>query len=148
MAVKEMQPAARIVGVSMDRGAAMYASLQAGHPVAVDEVESLADSLQGGIGLDNDHSFDMVRDLVNELILLTEDEIAVGMAEAMIEERLVLEGAGATPIAALLQRPRHLFGDRIALVASGAMVDSGLLTRVVAEQRGTVERLLARAEHG
>jgi threonine dehydratase len=142
LAVKTMAPEVRLVGVSMDRGAAMYQSLQAGRPVAVGEVESLADSLQGGITPDNHHSFEMVRDLVDDMVLVRESEIAVAMAEAVIEERLIVEGAGATPIAALLFRDRDLFGDRVALVATGAMVDQETLTRVVEENRFEVARLM------
>lgn len=143
-AVKTLAPETRVIGVSMDRGAAMHESLQAGWPVAIPEVESLADSLQGGVTLDNHHSFEMVRDLVDELVLVTEEEIAVAMAEAVIEERLVLEGAGATPIAALLSRDRDLFGDRIALVATGAMVDDTTLVRLVGQHHQRVTRLLGR----
>jgi threonine dehydratase len=144
LAVRTMRPRARLVGVSMDRGAAMHASLAAGHPVVVPEVASLADSLQGGITPDNDHSFEMVRDLVDDLVLVTEEDIAVAMAWAVIEERVVLEGAGAVPIAALLSHPRELFGSRVALVATGAMVDDSLLIRVVTENRVAVEKLLER----
>lgn len=133
LAVKTMSPGARVIGVSMDRGAAMYESIEAGHPIQIPEVESLADSLQGGITLDNDHSFEMVRDLVDDLLLVTEHEIGVAMAEAVTEERFVFEGAAATPIAALLFRERNRFGDRIALVATGAMVDHELLMRVLRE---------------
>lgn len=144
LAVKSIKPQTRLVGVSMDRGAAMHESLKAGKPVAVPEVESLADSLQGGIGLDNDHSFEMIRELVDELVLVTEDEIALAMAEAVIEERLVLEGAGATPIAALVHRDRSLFGDKIALVASGAMVDVATILRVVTQNRESVAGILSK----
>jgi len=143
-AVKSLSPRTRVVGVSMDRGAAMYESLQAGHPVAVPEVESLADSLQGGITLENHHSFEMVRDLVDDVVLVTEEEIGVAMAEAVIEERLVLEGAGATPIAALINRDRDLFGARVALVATGAMVDNLTLTRLVDLHGEQVARVLGR----
>ncbi len=145
-AVKSLSPDTRLVGVSMDRGAAMYESIQAGGPVVLSEVESLADSLQGGITLDNDHSFEMVRDLVDDLVLVTEEEIGLAMAEAVIEERIVLEGAGATPIAALISRDRGLFGDRIALVATGAMVDSGTLVRLLEEHRTRVADLLGDTE--
>lgn len=144
LAVKTQRPQARLIGVSMDRGAAMYQSIEAGHPIAVTEVETLADSLQGGIGLDNDHSFEMVRDLVDELLLVNEDQIATAMAEAVIEERMILEGAGATPIAALLHKDRALFGDHIALIASGAMVDTSVLQQIVREHREDVARLLHR----
>ncbi|HEX6222734.1 MAG TPA: pyridoxal-phosphate dependent enzyme [Acidimicrobiia bacterium] len=142
LAVKSLRPETRLVGVSMDRGAAMYQSLQAGRPVAVSEVESLADSLQGGIGLGNDHSFDMVSELVDELVLVTEEEIAIAMAEAVIEERIIVEGAGATPIAALINRERRLFGKSIALIATGAMVDDRTLTDVVSANREKVHELL------
>lgn len=138
LAVKSLSPDTRLVGVSMDRGAAMHASLQAGKPVVVSEVESLADSLQGGITLHNEHTFEMMRDLVDDLILVTEDAIALAMAEAVIEERFVVEGAGATPIAALMTGDPALFGERIALVASGAMVDSATLTEVVVENHDRV----------
>lgn len=146
MAVKSLIPEARLIGVSMDRGAAMYHSLQVGRPVAVAEVESLADSLQGGIGLGNDHSFEMISELVDELVLVTEDEIAMAMAEAVIEERILVEGAGATPIAALIHRERSLFGNNIALVATGAMVDQRTLIDVVESHRNAVRRLLGNPE--
>lgn len=142
LAVKTARPSTRLIGVSMDRGAAMYESLQAGYPVAVPEVESLADSLQGGITLDNDHSMAMVKELVDELVLVSEEEIALAMAEAVVEERLVLEGAAATPIAAVLSHDRSLFGDRIALVATGSMVDDTVLTRIVEQNRSAVRTVL------
>jgi threonine dehydratase len=144
-AVKSLSPRTRLVGVSMTRGAAMYESLQAGHPVAIPEVESLADSLQGGITLGNDHSFEMVGKLVDEMVLVDEEEIGVAMAEAVIEERLILEGAGATPIAALINRDRGTFGDRVALVATGAMVDDTTLIRLVEKHRDQVAAILGRA---
>lgn len=142
LVVKELRPEAKVVGVSMDRGAAMYESLKAGRPVVVPEVDSLADSLQGGIGLDNEYTFRITRDLVDDLVLVTENELAAAMAHAVTSERLILEGAGAAPIAALLFRDRSIFGERIALVASGAMVDPAVLMRVVAEHGRDASRAL------
>ena len=57
LAVKTANPDARVIGITMERGAAMAASLAAGHPVEVTEEPTLADSLGGGIGLDNRHTF-------------------------------------------------------------------------------------------
>ncbi|HZD22871.1 MAG TPA: pyridoxal-phosphate dependent enzyme [Acidimicrobiia bacterium] len=142
LAVKSMKPETRLIGVSMERGAAMHVSQKAGHPVEVPEVESLADSLQGGIGLDNDHSFEMVAELVDDLVLVNEDEIGLAMTEAVISERIVLEGAGATPIAAVIHRDRNLFGENIVLVATGAMVDDVTLTAVLDRHRDPVHDLL------
>src|SRR3546814_9434895 len=67
MAAKTLKPSVRIIGVSMQRGAAMHESLQAGRPVPVEELPTLADSLGGGIGLTNRHNFAMVRQLVAEI---------------------------------------------------------------------------------
>lgn len=100
--VRSLLPDARVVGVSMDRGAVMHASIAAGHPVQLPEVASLADSLQGGIGLDNTTTFPVIQELVDSIVLVTEVEIAAGMAYALHEHRLVLEGAGAVGIAAIL----------------------------------------------
>lgn len=144
MVIKTLQPDARVVGVSMDRGAAMYESMQAGHPIAVPEFESLADSLQGGISLDNRYTFEMTKAYVDDLVLVSEEEIAAAMAHAVVEERLVLEGAGAAPIASLLFRDRALLGDRVALVASGAMVDWDTLIRVVRDHAPAARAALER----
>lgn len=144
LAAKSLRPNATLIGVSMDRGAAMYESVQVGHPVVVPEVESLADSLQGGITPDNDHSLEMITELVDELVLVSEEEIGLAMTESVIEERLIVEGAGATPIAALINRDRALFGDRIALVATGAMVDEATLSRVIEQHRHEVHQMLRR----
>lgn len=121
VAIKAMRPNARIVGVSMERGAVMHASLAAGHPVQLPEaVDTLADSLQGGIGLDNDTSFPIVQELVDEIVLVTEEEIALGMRHALREHRLVLEGAGAVGIAALLAGRIGSVGGPVVVVCSGA----------------------------
>ncbi|MGD2061343.1 MAG: pyridoxal-phosphate dependent enzyme [Acidimicrobiia bacterium] len=142
LAVKSLQPSTRLIGVSMESGAAMHASLAAGRPVVVPEVDSLADSLQGGITPNNDHSLEMVSDLVDELVLVSEEAIAVAMAEAVIEERIIVEGAGATPTAALLDADPALFGDHVALVATGAMVDSTTVTMVLDRHRSRVVEIL------
>ncbi len=141
LAVKRHRPHCRVVGVSMDRGAAMHASQQAGHPVLVPEVESLADSLQGGILLDNRYTFDMVRDLVDDILLVDEEEIGRAMAWAYWRERLILEGAAATSIAAVLHRPRESFGDRIALVLTGNAVDGAGLIDLARRYRSEIDVL-------
>ncbi|TJV42537.1 MAG: hydroxyectoine utilization dehydratase EutB [Mesorhizobium sp.] len=101
-AVKGVSPGTKVIGVSMARGAAMKASLDAGRPVPVEELPTLADSLGGGIGLDNRLTFAMCRDLLDDVILLGEDEIAEGIRHAYAREREIVEGAGAVGIAALL----------------------------------------------
>ena len=115
----------------MERGAAMHASLCAGKPVAVEELETLADTLGGGIGLDNRHTFALVRDLVDEVVLLSEDEIAAGMRHAFRVERLILEGGGAVGIAAPLAGKVDAAGRDVAVIVSGNNVDMDAFARIV-----------------
>ena len=121
-AIKGLRASTTIIGVSMNRGAAMRASLDAGKPVAVPESESLADLLGGGIGLDNRLTFAMVRDLVDDVILLSEDEIAAGMSHAYAQEREVIEGAAAVGIGALLAGKVQAKGP-VVVILSGRNVD-------------------------
>lgn len=137
-AIKGLLPRARIVGVSMERGAAMQASLRAGRPVDVREVETLADSLGGGIGLDNRFTFALCRDLLDDVVLVSEDEIADGIRHAYAVEGEVVEGAAAVGIAALLSgrvRP----DQPTAIVVSGGNIDAALHRRIVAEPHGRRE---------
>ncbi|NBB84567.1 MAG: hydroxyectoine utilization dehydratase EutB, partial [Alphaproteobacteria bacterium] len=133
VALKAANPAIRIVGLSMDRGAAMIESLRAGRPVAVEEVESLADSLGGGIGLDNRVTFPLVQSLVDDVVTVTEDEIARGMAHLYWHDRQVAEGAGAVAHAALLAGKAGPLGARVCAFVCGSNVDMPTFTKVVTE---------------
>lgn len=102
VAAKSIDPTVKIIGISMDRGAAMHASVAAGHPVEVDEVASLADSLGGGIGMDNRLSFPLCRDNLDDIVLVTEEEVRDAMQVLFFEDRIVAEGACVVGIAATL----------------------------------------------
>jgi threonine dehydratase len=138
-AVKGISPAAKVIGISMARGAAMKASLDAGRPVQVEELPTLADSLGGGIGLDNRLTFAMCRDLLDGAILLTEDEIAAGIRHAYEQEREIVEGAGAVGIGALLAGKLKVRGPTV-LILSGRNIDMGLHRRIVCGESSMTER--------
>lgn len=134
-AVKGLKPAAKVIGISMERGAAMKASLDAGRPVQVEELPTLADSLGGGVGLDNRLTFAMCRDLLDDVVLLSEGEIAAGIVHAYEQEREIVEGAGAVGIAALLAGKVKPSGPAV-LILSGRNIDMGLHRSIVC---GTAE---------
>ena len=131
IAVKATSPGARVIGVSMERGAAMVESLRAGEPVLVPEVPTLADALGGGIGLNNRFTFDLMRELVDDAVTVTEEEIAQGMRHLFRHEQLVAEGAGAVGVAAVLAGKAPTPGSRVALVISGCNVDAGAFSGIV-----------------
>jgi len=131
LALKSASPAIRVIGVSMERAPVMYHSLKAGQPVRMAEEETLADSLQGGIGLDNRYTYRMVQSYVDDIILLTEAEIAAGMVFAFREHHLILEGAGAVGIAALLSHKIQNPGRKVVVVLSGGNVELASLLEIV-----------------
>ena len=101
----------------------MAASLKAGHPVAVPEQQTLADSLGGGIGLKNRLTFGLCRDLMDDLILLTEDEIAAGIRHLSVEEDEMVEGAAAVGAAAILAGRLRAVDGPLVLILSGQNID-------------------------
>ena len=129
-ALKSGSPQIRTVGVTMERGCAMYQSQRAGKPVQVEELPTLADSLGGGIGLDNRYTFAMVRDLVDDLVLVSEEQIAAAIRHAYFEEKQVIEGSGAVGIAALRAGLVETRGA-VAVVVSGGNIDMALHARLV-----------------
>jgi threonine dehydratase len=126
LAAKAVNPHVRVIGVSMDRGAAMHASLRAGHPVEVGEVPSLADSLGGGIGLANRLSFPLCRDLLDEVVLVSEGEIYRALQTVYYEDRIVCEGACVVGIAALQAGRLPTLRGPIATIITGRNLDMAL----------------------
>jgi threonine dehydratase len=146
VAVKAANPATKVVGVSMDRGAAMHAALAAGRPVPVEEVASLADSLGGGLGEANRLSFRLCRALLDEVVLVTEADIYRAMRAHYRTDRLVTEGAAATPLAAVLSGRFRPAGPT-ALVLTGRNVDMDQFDRVAAGRPVTLGSLTLAGEN-
>ena len=138
-ALKAKKPDIRIIGVSMERGAAMYQCLQAGRPIAVEELPTLADSLGGGIGLDNRYTFQMVRDLVDGIVLVNESEIAEGIRHGYWQERQIVEGSGAVGMAALLSGKVSPTGPTLVLL-SGGNIDMRLHHRIISGENVDVSQ--------
>ena len=142
VAAKSVNPEVKVIGITMDRGAAMHLSIAAGHPVEVEEVPSLADSLGGGIGMENRLSFPLCREYLDDTVLVTEEEIRDAMQVLFFEDRMVAEGASVVGLAATLAdklpRPqgpvgtivtgRNLDMPRYLRAMAGEDVDLGDLT--------------------
>lgn len=101
-ALKRTKPDVRVVAASARRARVMVESLRAGRPVRMEEVETLASALSGGIGRENRYTLDLVRELVDEHVLVEEEQIARAMIFAAERLHLVVEGGGAVGLAALL----------------------------------------------
>jgi threonine dehydratase len=131
LALKNSKPEIKVIGVTMEGGPAMYESLKAGKPVDVKEEPTFAHALAGGIGLNNQYTFQIAQQLVDEMILVTENEIASSMVYALREENLLVEGGGAVGLAALLNSKVSKIGKNVVVVISGGNVDHSLLSKLM-----------------
>ena len=122
LALKSANPKIAVIGISMKRGAAMHASMQNGKPTQVVEEPSLADSLGGGIGLDNRYTFDLARRYVDDIVLLNEHQIASGMQFLYRSHGLVTEGAASVSIPVLTENLSDKIGKCVAAIISGRNV--------------------------
>jgi threonine dehydratase len=147
LAVKAIKPRARLIGVSMERGAAMYESVKAGDPVEVEEMPSLADSLGGGIGLENRFTFKMCRELLDDIVVVSEDEIYRAMQTLYHEDRIVAEGACVVAIAALQAGKLPGLKGPAATIITGRNVDMHVFTRIMNGQDIELGDLTIKGQH-
>ncbi|SMF12999.1 threonine ammonia-lyase [Streptomyces sp. Amel2xC10] len=128
VAVKALRPDVRIVGVQAAGAAAYPPSLAAGYPVAVSGPATMADGIK--VGRPGDVPFGIVADLVDEVRTVSEDELSTALLLCLERAKLVVEPAGASPVAALLSEPGAFEGPVVA-VLSGGNVDPVLMQRVL-----------------
>ncbi len=131
LALKSANPDIRVVGVSMEKGAAMIESIHAGKPVPVEELPTLADSLGGGIGLDNRYSYELCRDYIDDMITVSEEQIAAAMAHFYWQERIVVEGGGSVGAAVILNDLVPDMEGPVAVLVSGRNVDMAKLHQII-----------------
>jgi threonine dehydratase len=123
LAVKSLKPDVEVVGVSIEQSPAMLRSLEAGKPVQVEEKDTLADSLLGGIGQENHYTLPLIQQYVDTHVTVTEDEVANGMRYAFYQHGLVIEGAAAVSLGAVLAGKIDISGKQVVSVISGCNVD-------------------------
>ena len=118
--LKRMLPSVRIVGVQSDRTNAMAISLEAGERVEIDVQPTLADGLSGQI---DDEGLAIGRFAIDEMRVVTEDDLASAIAWVAREHDMRVEGSGACGVAALLRAEPRTFAGPIAVVLSGGNID-------------------------
>jgi threonine dehydratase len=130
LAVKSLQPRVRIIGVQAERCASFDAALKNGAPVRIEMSPTLADGL--AVPRVGDNAFAIARELVDKTITVNEHEIALAVLRLVELEKTVVEGAGATPLAALLAgKLPELHGQRVVLPLCGGNIDTNLLGRII-----------------
>lgn len=140
VAVKALRPDVRIVGVQAEGAACYPPSLAAGHPVSLDSPATMADGIK--VGRPGDLPYRLVEELVDEVRTVTEDELSSALLLCLERAKLVVEPAGASPVAALLSDPEAFRGPVVA-VLSGGNVDPLLMQRILRHGMSAAGRYLS-----
>ena len=128
-AVKSLKPSCQVFGVQAAGASAMAESFRRGDWYASDTASTFAD----GIAVKNpgEITFQMVRKYVDDIVTVSDDEIAAAILNLMERQKVVAEGAGAVPVAAAMFDKLPLAGKRVVCVVSGGNIDVNILSRVI-----------------
>jgi threonine dehydratase len=130
IAVKSFLPNIRVIGVQAANFAPVTPSLKAGKPVFIAGTQSIADGI--AVKRPGEITFPIIEELVDEVVEVSEEEIAMGIFHCCQNIKLVVEGAGAVGVAALLSKKIKVSPtDRICAILCGGNIDGNLLNRVI-----------------
>jgi len=133
-AVKALRPSAKVIGVETEVLPSMLASLEEQHLVTIEPATTLADGI--AVKRPGEITFAHVQKLVDEIVTVSEEEIASAILYLLEREKTVVEGAGAVGVAALLNHKVKLEGQRVVSIVSGGNIDVNVIARVI--ERGLV----------
>ncbi|MEW6745974.1 MAG: pyridoxal-phosphate dependent enzyme [Planctomycetota bacterium] len=122
-------PATRVVGVNTDASPGMWLSRRDGRPyLTVESAPTIADGIEGGV---SERSYEWGKSSIDEVVLVREQTIRRAVAEIARHEHVIVEGAGAAGVAALLEG--GVRGERLAVVLTGSNIDSARLRELLEE---------------
>ena len=128
-AVKHLKPACRVIGVQAAGAPSMAESLKKGEIITLSSVDTIADGIK--VKTPGDLTFDMCRQYVDEVVTVTESEIASAILTVLEKQKLVAEGAGAVGIAAAMYHKASIEGQTVCALLSGGNVDVTMLERIL-----------------
>jgi threonine dehydratase len=134
--LKAVKPGTRIVGVEPETSAFMKASVKAGRLVSIEEGETVADAVAGGME-PGAITFPLCRDLVDDILTVTEVAIVAAMEMVHRWYGRRIEGAAALPVAGLLGEPGRFRGRKVVCIASGGNIDPGRFDALIGAVRSS-----------
>ncbi|HLL99517.1 MAG TPA: threonine ammonia-lyase [Pyrinomonadaceae bacterium] len=130
LAVKNLLPSVRVIGVQAENIAPVRKSLTEGKPVEVKATQTIADGI--AVKRPGEKTLPLIKEFVDEVVEVSEEEIARGIFHCVQNNRLVVEGAGAAGMAALLAKKIKIkASDTVCTVLCGGNIDGNLLARVI-----------------
>ena len=134
-AVKQLRPEVKVYGVQAENASAMAQSLREHKIVALDRVATFADGI--AVKRPGDLTFSLIEQYVDDIVTVTEDEIATAILALIEKQKLIAEGAGAVSVAAAMFGKLPLKGKKVVCLVSGGNIDVNILSRVIT--RGLVK---------
>ena len=128
-AIKSLKPECKVIGVQSATVPSMYESCKAGKITTVPDGDTLADGIH--VLTPGDKTFEMCQKYVDEIVTVSEDEIAAAILALMEGQKTVAEGAGATPVAACMFGKVDISTKKTVCVVSGGNVDVTTLSRII-----------------
>lgn len=129
-AVKADHPAVRVIGVQASACPSAVAARREGKPLIVESFPTIADGIR--VTRTGDHTWPAIRDLVDGIVLVNDEQIVAAISALLERKKVLAEGAGAAPLAALLSKNIPLRpGEKVVAVISGGNLDAFLLERVI-----------------
>lgn len=135
LAIKSRRPEVRVIGVQAAALPAMKAALEAGARVTLPRASTIADGI--AVRQVGELTLALAQTHVDEVVTVSEEELANAILLLLEIEKTVVEGAGSAPLAALLNRPLGLAGRNVVLVLSGGNIDVTVIARII--ERGLVK---------
>ncbi len=139
-AIKQLKPSVRVIGVQAEGAPSMARSLHQGRQVQLDTVATIADGI--AVKRPGDLTFDLCREYVDEIVTVSDDEIASAILKLMEEQKTVAEGAGAAPVAACMFRKVDTTAGKTVCVVSGGNIDVTTVSRVITKGLSKAGRLV------
>ena len=128
-AIKALKPSCKVIGVQAAGAASMYASRQNGGIMELPSVSTIADGI--AVKRPGDLTFELCQKYVDEIVTVKDDEIATAILALMEDQKTVAEGAGATPVAAVMFGKVNVVDRKTVCLVSGGNVDVTTLSRVI-----------------
>lgn len=128
-AIKMLNPSVKVYGVQAQGAPSMYDSIHDHHPETLDHVSTIADGI--AVKTPGDLTYDICSKYVDDIALVTEDEICAAILRLIEEEKMVAEGAGAVSVAAAMFDKVPIRGKKTVCLVSGGNIDVTILNRVI-----------------
>ena len=128
-AIKALRPEVKVYGVQAAGAASMYKAYHEKHYCTLDYVKTLADGI--AVKTPGENTYEIINKYVDDIVTVSEDEISAAILTLMEKQKLVAEGAGATPVAAALFNKLPIEGKKTVCLVSGGNIDVNILSRVI-----------------